>query len=225
MLSPFGFLEEVKKDPEVYRKEYLYKINIFLSSTRWEIRNIGIKLIGLFRVKTKADYLINILKSKEENGFVRRNSVISLKQLGSWSPKIRGLLMELLRDPYYEVRVAAVNYLGNNLEPEKYESFRKIIHHKLRTSTLEEKLACIKLVSKLGNRDDLEVLTGFFLSGNSLLREELLELIYNYFKRGVLSKEEIKENLDKILVTSNNLFPEFKLKSIIYKISKEITGK
>ncbi|MCK4836581.1 MAG: murein biosynthesis integral membrane protein MurJ [Candidatus Aminicenantes bacterium] len=221
MLSPFQFLNMVSKSPQSFREDYFYKINIYISSRQWEIRNVGIKLIGLFQDRTKIDFLINLLKSKNANGFLKRNALVSLKQINFWDMKLTDLIKELLNDPYYEVRTAAIDYLGTHLTSENYEVFREMIHKKLKRSSLEEKINCIKLIAKIGSTSDLTVLNQFYLSSNSILREELLQLMINFYKRNLITKNQLKHNLDRILKTSNNLSPEFKLKNLIKKVYEE----
>jgi murein biosynthesis integral membrane protein MurJ/undecaprenyldiphospho-muramoylpentapeptide beta-N-acetylglucosaminyltransferase len=224
MLSPFQFLQKVSKSSDVYKEDYLYKINIYLSSSRWEIRNIGVKLIGLFKDASKVDYLVGLLKAKKENGFIRRNAVHSLKTFNIWTPGTQKLMMELLDDPYYEVRAAAVEYLARCCTPRDYEDFKELIRRRLKPgkATLEEQLACLRLIAKIGDKQELPFLEGFFLHGNSLLREELLEVLYGFYRRKILSAGELRGYIGKILITSNNLSPDFKLKSIIKRIYKEI---
>ncbi len=222
MLSPFKFLEKVSKNSDTFKDDYLYKINIYTSSENWEIRNLGVKLIGMFHDKSKAQYLIDILQSKTENGFIRRNAVNSLREINIWNVEVKKLLIELLDDPYYEVRVAALNYLTRYSSSRDYGEYKNIIREKFRKSTLEEKLACIKLLAKIGDREVIEYVKDYYLSSNSLLREEILELIYSFYRRKLLSAAEIRDYIGKVLITSNNLTPEFNLKAIIERIYKEI---
>jgi len=225
MLSPFGFFKKVSADPQKFRDNYLYKINIYLSSQKWEIRNIGVKLIGLFNQVSKSEYLFDILKSKTEKGFIKRNALVSLQQLNIWNPELKALVYKLLTDTYYEVRVAAINYITHCMTIEDYAYFKDSIYKKLKHSGIEEKMACLKLIGKFGGKDDVEKLGHFCLSSNSLIREELLETFFSLYKRKILSKIETKDYLDRILITSNNLNPEFRLKSILKKIYKELDKK
>jgi len=224
MLSPFQFLEKISKNSDAYKDDYFYKINIYTSSSRWEIRNIGIKLIGLFKDTGKVNYLKDLLKSEKENGFIKRNALNSLVQLNAWNPELKALQRHLLEDPYYEVRVAAILYLAKCGTANDYNEYKELLHQRLkkRTCTIEEQLAWLKLAAKLGSKDELNLLSDFYLSSNSLIREELLELLYNFHRRKLLSTDELKDQVGKILITSNHLNPEFKLKSIIKKIYKEI---
>jgi len=222
MLSPFRFLDRVAKNSAAYKDDYLYKINVYTSSGHWEIRNVGVKLIGLFGDKSKADYLMEILRTHTENGFIRRNAVNSLKDLNIWNLEVKQLMIKLLEDSYYEVRVAALGYLAKHSTAADYEYFKETLRRKLKHASLEEKLASIRLIARLGSLEDLDYLRIFHLSSNSLVREEYLELLYSFYRRKILSAEKVRENMGKVLITSNNLNPEFKLKVIIEKIYKEI---
>jgi UDP-N-acetylglucosamine--N-acetylmuramyl-(pentapeptide) pyrophosphoryl-undecaprenol N-acetylglucosamine transferase len=222
MLSPFKFLEKVSKNSDAYKDDYYYKINIYLASSSWEIRNVGIKLAGLFKDTGKVGYLLSILKSNKENGFVKRNAIHSLRQLNPWNPDIKMLLIDLLSDPYYEVRVAALVYLAKNCTSGDYIEFKDKIRQMLKKATIEEKLACLKLIARLGDKNEIVYLEELYLGSNSLIREELLELLHSFYRRKLIDADELREQIGKILITSNNLSPEFRLKSIIKKIYKEI---
>jgi murein biosynthesis integral membrane protein MurJ/undecaprenyldiphospho-muramoylpentapeptide beta-N-acetylglucosaminyltransferase len=222
LLSPFRFLERISKNPEAYREDFLYKINIYLASENWEVRNVGVKLIGLFQDRSKESLLVEALRSKNEPGFIKRNAVISLRQLQTWPGAMNDLLPVLLDDPYYEVRAAVLRYMGEHMDRVDYSALREPIFKKLKHATIEEKIACLRLVGKVGDREDLKRLSGFYLSGNSLLREELVEVIHAYFKRGLLSEEEAEEHLGRVLITSNNMNPEFRLKRMMSNIFKEL---
>jgi murein biosynthesis integral membrane protein MurJ/undecaprenyldiphospho-muramoylpentapeptide beta-N-acetylglucosaminyltransferase len=222
MLSPFRFLEKVSGNVDAYKDDYLYKISIYISSGRWEIRNVGVKLIGLFKDKSKAEYLVDILRSGKENGFIKRNSVISLRQLNVWNSEIKKLLMELFNDGYYEVRTAAIDYLAQSGTTKDYEDYKGIVHKRMRKAAVEEKLALLRLIARIGDKNEIDRMEDLYLSSNSLIREELLQLLHSFFRRKLLTADEVREYVNKILITSNNLNPEFNLKSIIKKIYKEI---
>jgi UDP-N-acetylglucosamine--N-acetylmuramyl-(pentapeptide) pyrophosphoryl-undecaprenol N-acetylglucosamine transferase len=224
MLSPFRFLEKVAKSVDTYKDDYFYKINIYLSSSRWEIRNIGIKLVGLFKDTGKVEFLVDLLKSGKENGFVRRNTIHALKGFGIWNTEMKKLMMQLLSDSYYEVRAAAIDYIARCAASRDYSDFRGVILKRLNSgrTSMEEQLAILRLIAKIGIKEDIDEMEAFFLGSNSLLREELLEMLYSFYRRKLISADELKAHIGKILITSNNMHPEFKLKTIIKKIYKEI---
>ncbi|MCP5106999.1 MAG: murein biosynthesis integral membrane protein MurJ, partial [bacterium] len=222
MLSPFRFLEKVSRNVDTYKDDYFYKINIYLSGSRWEIRNVGVKLVGLFKDKSKADYLLDILRSKKENGFIKRNALTSLKQLNIWNSEIKKLLLKLLSDGYYEVRAAALEYMTQGSTHADYDSYREILPKRLKKATIEEKLAILRLIAKTADKDALHLVERLYLDSNSLVREELLQLLHSFHRRKLLTADETRLEVQKILITSNNLSPEFRLKAIIKKIYKEI---
>lgn len=222
MLSPFAFIQKVEKEPDKYKDDYFYKINIYIASNSWEIRNTGIKLIGLFRDKSKADYLVNLLKIGTENGFIRRNAIHSLRNLNVWNAEIKKLLIDLLEDGYYEIRTAALGFLAQASTPNDYESYRPYIRRRLSKANMEEKLAMLQLIGRIGDREELDRLNDLYLCSNSLIREEFVQLLYNFYRRKILPAAETRELIQKVLITSNNMQPEFKLKSVIKKIYKEI---
>jgi murein biosynthesis integral membrane protein MurJ/undecaprenyldiphospho-muramoylpentapeptide beta-N-acetylglucosaminyltransferase len=224
MLSPFQFLEKVSRNSDAYKDDYFYKINIYNSSERWEVRNVGIKLIGLFKDQSKANYLCDLLKSGKENGFIKRNILQSLFQLNIWNPEMKSIILDLLTDSYYEVRAAAISYLARCGTSSDYQEYKELLHQRLkrRKFSIDEQLAWLKLVAKWGDKEELSFLQDFYLNSNSLVREELLELLYSFYRRKLLSTDELKEQTGKILITSNHMNPEFKLKAIIKKIYKEI---
>lgn len=222
LLSPFRFLETVSRNPDFYKAEYRYKSSIYLSSASWEVRNVGIKLIGLFKDKAKVPYLIGMLESGRGNGFMRRNAVQALKAINPWSEEIRALLLRLLKDGYFEVRAAALEYLGQNISEDEYAGLRPIVMRRLARGSFEEKAASLRLMARKGNAGDLALLQRFYLDSNSMVREEVLEVLYSFYRRGLLKGDEVKKQVQKVLVTSNHLTPEFRIKSIINRIYREI---
>jgi len=222
MAPPQTFLSRVQPEPEKFREDYLYKINIYLNSTGWEIRNVGVKLIGLFRDHTQAGYLVDIITNRKENGFLRRNSVNSLRKVMNWNTETKKTLLCGISDPYYEVRVASINAITDHIEKEDFDRFSGIVKKRFNKACTEEKLACIRLLAKAGNREDLDFLSDYFLDENSLIREEILRMILHFYRRDFLSKVDVIKYIDRVLLTSNNMKPNFKLRSILNEIHEEI---
>ncbi len=222
LLSPFGFLNAIQKEPEKHKDNYKYKINVYISSPSWEIQNVGIKLIGLFKDQSKTDYLLNIIKTSKKDNFIKRNAINSLSQLGIWQTGIKDNIISLLSNTYFEVRIATINYLRENMPEKEYEIYKKIMLKKIFKARIEEKIAYIKFISKFGDLNDLKLLQPYFLHSNSLLREELLSLLLSFFKRELLNSNEVKEKINSILITSNHMRAEFKLKQLIRIIYREI---
>jgi len=222
LLSPFRFLERVSKDPAAYRRDFHYKVNLYCSSSNWEVRNVGVKLIGVFEETSKIPFLIDLLRNPREKGFIQRNALTALSRMKSWDPEWRLLFKDLLQDSYYEVRVAALRHLALTLSDEDYLEFADQVHTRLRMGGVEECMAGLDLIAKLGGLGDLERLETFYLHSNSRLREGLIELFEAFHRRDLLSAEEVKEHIGRVLITSNNMQPEFRLKALIRKVYEEI---
>jgi len=163
-----------------------------------------------------------LIQSDSTNGFVKRNAVLTLIQLDYWDATRKDLMKNLLNDSYFEVRAATLDYLFSQLPAQEYDEFKNLIHKKLKRSSMEEKIACLKIIGKFGLKEELILLQHFYLSSNSILREELLVTLSSLFHRKLLSGEEVKDQIEKILKTSNNLSPEFRLKALINTIYKEL---
>lgn len=221
LLSPFRFLDAVSANPDFHMAEYRYKTSIYLSSPSWEVRNVGIKLIGLFRDRAKVPTLLALLRQGRANGFMRRNAVQALKAVGAWSDEVRDLLLRLLKDPYFEVRAAAIDCLAQNVSEAEYERLRPLIERRLRRGSVPEQIACLRLMARKGNLADLPRLRRLYLSSSSLAREEVLELLYAFYRRGLLGADDVKRQAQQVLVTSDHLTPEFRVKSIIQRIYRE----
>ena len=221
LLSPFRFLEAVAPNPDFYKSEYRYKISIYLASSSWEVRNVGIKLVGLFKDKGKVPFLVAMLQSGRGNGFLRRNALLALKAVNPWSDEIKTLLLHLLKDNYFEVRAAALDYLAQNISESEYVELRPSVQRRLARGSSEEKTASLRLMARKGGLDDLPRLQRLYLASSSLVREEVLELLYSFYRRGLLGADEVKKQVQQVLVTSNHLTPEFRIKSIIQRIYRE----
>ncbi len=222
LLPSAAFLERVSSQPERFSEEFAYKTGVYLSSESWNVRNIGIKLIGIFQQKEQASFLIDILLSRLENGFVRRNAVISLSQLKIWNNDVRKGIVFALDDPYYEVRVAAANLLAERLggEDSSLPLLLDIIEKRLGRRGIEEQISLIRLLSRIGGLEQLSWLDQFMMHSNSLLREQLLKAYIGFHQRRIIEKKGLEDCLERVLMTSNNMQPSFQLKEIMMEIKR-----
>lgn len=102
-------------------------VQSFLSSPNWRVRNIGVKLVGKHEDQSFLPILLTIIVDKTPApwferwfggdyfnvGFIRRNCIRSIREIGIFSQEIKAVLVMALKDPYWEVRVEAVAALGN----------------------------------------------------------------------------------------------------------------
>jgi hypothetical protein len=222
MLPAALFYEKVLSNPDFYKEEYAYKVNIYAASSHWAVQNIGVKLIGLFGRADKADLLVALAKNHRNCGFIRRNAINSLGRLNVWNPQISDLMKNTLQDSYYEIRAESIRLLTKSCPINDLEQFKYSQNKRIHGRSLEEKIAWIQLLAKKGNQEDLQTIKPFLLAGNSLLREEVLNLIYSFYQRQLLDAAQVQSFLNQILITSNHMLPVFKLKSILARIGKEL---
>lgn len=221
LLSPFRFLDVVAANPDFYKAEYRYKTGIYLASPSWEVRNVGVKLAGLFKDRSKVPYLVDLLQQGRANGFMRRNALQALQSINPWSPELEELALRLLRDRYFEVRSLAIDWLGRNVDEAGLLRLRPLLARRLARGGIQEKTACLRLLARKGSLDDLPRLRRLYLHSSSLLREEVLELLYAFTRRGLLDGAAVRAEARQVLVTSNHLTPEFRVKTILQRIHRE----
>ncbi len=222
LLPPGAFLDCVAAAPEQYREEFAYKSGTYLASSSWNVRNIGIKLIGLFVQQEQAPYLLNVLTTRSENGFMRRNAVVALHQLKQWDDEVRKAILFALSDPYYEVRVACAKMLADLIDSDDpaVATLLDTIEKRLKHRGVEEQCSLILLLSKIAGSEHIQWLNPFMMNSNSLLREQLLKAYISFYQRKIIDKKQLQDCLENILITSNNMQPSFRLKEIMVEIKR-----
>ena len=80
----------------------------FIKENNWQVRNIGVKILGKVGDSRHAVLLADLLKDKKQVGFVRRNSAKAIKTIGVINPQIQEALMTGISDGYWEVRVESI---------------------------------------------------------------------------------------------------------------------
>ncbi len=105
---------------------YRHRAAALLTSSSWPERNLGVKLIGLLKHEEELSYILYLLADRipatrlqrlfggdfRQVGFIRRNVLIALQLLNSWSPEVEARVFEALEDNYYEVRTQAARTMG-----------------------------------------------------------------------------------------------------------------
>ncbi len=98
------------------------RLEALLDHDDWWVRNMGIKLVGALRLTDKVGLLCEaitartrrrgwrrwLLGSGREAGFIRRNAVTALQEIGVYDDRVRQALLAALDDDYYEVRQHAL---------------------------------------------------------------------------------------------------------------------
>jgi len=124
-LAAAGLLAEAQRRPFSADEMAIARerLDLYLGHDDWWIRNLGIKLIGALRLRDRlgdltaaltverqgrASYLSRLFDRGRDVGFVRRNALTSLVEIGFCDDRVRTALLAALDDPYYEVRQFAL---------------------------------------------------------------------------------------------------------------------
>jgi len=104
---------------------YRHRAASLLTSSHWQERNLGVKLIGLLKYEEKLPSLLHLLSDRtpatwlqrrfggdyRQVGFIRRNVLAALQHLNRWNREAEADVMQALADGYYEVRAQAARTL------------------------------------------------------------------------------------------------------------------
>lgn len=106
-------LRGASEPPEGARK----KLDAWLASPAWEVRNAAVKLIAHWRDAERYALLLAKLSDRREAGIVRRNAAEALARLGLATEPALAALLRALHDPYWEVRAEAAAALAALFPP------------------------------------------------------------------------------------------------------------
>ena len=228
-----AFIESVGED---YLK---YRVDGYLKATAWPIRNEGVKLVGLLGYRDRLPFILALLRDRtpapvlqrlfggdfRQVGFIRRNAVTTISRLGVYDSAVRAALLDLLADPYYEVRSAAARAFAA-LAPETGERDAEALdglRGLLRQSSFEIKTAAIAALGKMGDGKAAEWLRPFYQDPNGKVRQAVIDALGDLVRRKLIADlDGLREELDGILVTSNHFDPDFPIKRTLNRLIEEI---
>lgn len=210
-------------------RDYLkYRVDGYLRSGAWAIRNEGIKLVGLLGYTDRLPLLLAILRDRtpalwlqrmfggdcRQVGFIRRNAVNSIRQLNVYTPEVRALLMDLMRDRYFEVRSATARTVGAfsdriDQDNEMVHGIRRLIAD----PALEVAVEAIKTIGQIGDASDIAGLRAFHMHPNWLLRDAVLRAITDLVRRNQVSDlTGLRDDIHRMMITCNHFEPTFPIK-------------
>ncbi len=207
-------------------RDYIeYRALSALGSPAWQVRNAGIKLcaaLGLNRALPVFEHMVlnhgrvslvpRLLGERhQQNGFIRRNIATALGSLDCDESCAR-LLCYMLKDPYWEARVAALNSLARH----GYEATDACVESALAMSSgnFEERMAVAVWWSRCMNVESWRKwLLPLLADDNCRVREEALRALdYARSMRGLCITDELRKRLDATMLTSTYFHPVFPLK-------------
>ncbi len=244
-LSPFSLVRRFTKGRdrafiESVGEDYLkYRVDGYLKDGRWQIRNEGVKLVGLLGYRDRLPFVLALLRDKtpasflqrmfggdyRQVGFIRRNAVTAITRLGVYDTTVRATLLDLLADPYYEVRSAAARAFAA-LAPESGERDDEALdglRGLLRESSFETRSAAIAAVGKMADGKAAEWLRPYYQDPNGKVRQAVIDALGDLVRRKlIVDLDGLREELDGILVTSNHFDPDFPIKRTLNRLIEEI---
>jgi hypothetical protein len=218
------------------------RIRAFINHPRWDVRNVGVKLAGELALKSLRDVLIQRATDRRpakwthrllggdfhDPGFVRRNAVSSLHQLGTPDDETLDAFEFALLDPYYEVRTEAAKVfdsLGASLDSDRCRS----VVAQLSTRVLTEKnfevarAAVLALGSIAKEESVVELYRKLHYHRNWRVRDAIVTGYARLFERGIIKEAgRLLALLDDVLTTSEGFTPRFVLKENLVGLQRRL---
>ncbi len=247
-LSPFALVRRFAEGRdeafiESVGEDYLkYRVDGFLKDGRWPIRNEGVKLAGLLGYHDRLPFLLALLRDRtpapffqrllggdyRQVGFIRRNAVTAIGRLGVYDAPVRAVLLDLLADPYYEVRSAAALAFADlaqgpetvDADGERDAAVLNGLSGLLRESSFEIRSAAICALGRMGDGTVTEWLRPFYQDPNGKVRQAVIDALADLVgRRMIVDLDGLREELDGILVTSNHFDPDFPIKRTLNRLT------
>ena len=239
-LRPEQLLEVALANPASVRDANLTgRVREFLDKPGWKQRNIGVKLVGILKIRALRYQLVDIVSCRErvrplhrllggdfrQPGFVRRNAVHSLRQIESMDQDVERALLTALSDPYYEVRAAACEALASYAK-ELSPPARRLAQFRLKgmvgERNFEVVVAAVKALTAAALKADvLETLQTLHYHPNWQVRHAVVRAYHELYRRGVVEDRDlIRRRLDDILITCDSFTPTFALKETMARVRR-----
>ena len=220
-----------KIDYELVKKKALD----FVSDKSWEIRNMGVKLLGEIRCREGIKPLCELLLNKKEVGFVRRNSAKALGKIGLDLPEVIDALVNSMDNSYWEIRTEAIKALGILVGKNKKIENRLIERlfgkksqnlisqngsHRVRykEKNLEVREAIAETLGEVGVSHDTVLALKHLLTDDIwMVRSKALNSLAQVLGS---ANEEFKKIASGVDLTCESFVPVFPLKDVYSKIIK-----
>jgi UDP-N-acetylglucosamine--N-acetylmuramyl-(pentapeptide) pyrophosphoryl-undecaprenol N-acetylglucosamine transferase len=218
--------------------EYLqYRTDDYLASRRWEVRNRGVKLVGLLGYQERRPHLLFLLKERrpvslpqrllggdyEQVGFIRRNVFEALRRLNVLDREVLDIIQLGLEDNYFEVRTQAcltVAHFADRLG-DTAPQIASQLRHLLRDSSFEVIIAAARALGKVSTDGAIaEDFKQFLFNKNWKIRQAIVQSLGMLLERRVLRPSQVSAFLEEMLITSNGFQPMFPLKVELQNIGK-----
>lgn len=244
-LSAFALVRKFSRgrDEDFIRatgEDYLkYRVDGFLKSERWPIRNEGVKLVGLLGYEDRIPFLVSLLQDRtpasrlqrlfggdfKQVGFIRRNAVTALQQLGVYNEELRHVLLDLTEDPYFEVRSAAARALAALIPRDETLADADLTRMRalMNDRSFEVRAEAILMLGNTGPASIIDDLRPRFLAPNWKVRKAVICALMQLVRRNLIADpDELQKELDNILITCVHFEPTFPIKQALNELNEVI---
>jgi len=174
-----------------------------LRSKDWKKRNQGVKLLAFFKIEGAKEKLIKFVNNREkvnrfkrflggdfeEVGFIRRNSLLSLKSYDISEKELLDLFLISSDDPYYEVRSSCLTLIKEKCSTIKERGHFLLITKKLATDKeVEVKEDALSLIGEIGGEEEVDFLLSFKDNYFWQLRNSALKSLLRMAERGIIKE-------------------------------------
>ncbi len=223
--------------------EYLkYRTDDYLASPQWQIRNHGVKLVGLLEYRERLPHLLYMLEERRpvrwpyrllggdfvQVGFIRRNIFDALIRLDADCEETFKAIELGLEDPYFEVRshaARAAEHFADRLGGRAPRIQRRL------EALLNDKrfeVVCAVVEALGGTSADgrvVERFRRFRYSKYWRIRLSVARALVRLLERGVAHAEDVEALLEEVLITSDGFQPHFPLKAELRHLAETLARK
>ncbi len=219
-----------------------YQADRLLASEEWyEIplgrRSVGIKLVGQLQYREHLPLLLAMLGDRRKVSWLRRCCGGDFRQVGILRRNIiehgirllqvadgvveESLVQALREDPYFEVRAAAAQALGELFAPG--ERLEDALVARLDDPRSGVVVQALRALGTIAVRPKILVhLQRFYLHPNWQFRQEVVSTLRRLLQRRVLEPQVVGERMEQILAMSPYFKPEFPLKENLRQLVTEL---
>jgi UDP-N-acetylglucosamine--N-acetylmuramyl-(pentapeptide) pyrophosphoryl-undecaprenol N-acetylglucosamine transferase len=205
-----------------------YRAASMLTASPWRVRNVGVKLVGLMRIEEHIPLLRHLFDDprpapkfarmcggdREQNGFIRRNLLISLVQVGIVTHEVEAMVRAALHDRYFEARREGCRAIRRLPGLAVADWAAPSVASLTRDHSFEVRIAAVRAIaSTMTLEDGIPLLRPFYYDPNWQLREAVLATFDQWVADGGKKAAEVLSNeFDQVLLTAGGYRPTFGLK-------------
>lgn len=219
----------------------VYRASSMLTASAWRARNVGVKLIGLLGLKSATPLLRHLFEDptpasrfarlvggdRVQNGFIRRNTCVTLRQIGEATDDAEAVLQAGVTDSYWEVRreaCTAIRVIGSRLHAREWA--RNAVEVLLKDPSFEVRIAAIRAVGETRSMEDgLPLVRPFYMDVNWKVRNAVLLAFDRWATTGTEAQRQVLiQEFDQVLLTAGGYRPVFGLKETARSVSGSLRG-